>query len=107
MGKDLDAPDGIFCERTESLTQRVANEEVPFNKLRCEIAALANFEPAMTLLTDPETGSTMDGTLAGAGAVNVITFEINELDSKETSNDRLRPKPELALETMEDSETQT
>ena len=106
-GKDLDAPDGIFCERTESLTQKVANEEVPLKELLCEIAALANFEPAMTLLTDPETGGTKDGRVAGAGAVNEIAFETNELDSKETSNDKLRPKPELALETMEDSETQT
>jgi len=59
------------------------------------------------VLRDPDTGGEKEGREAGAGAVNEIAFETKELDSKETNNARLCPKPELALATTEDSETHT
>jgi len=89
----IDEPEETFCLSTESLTHIVANPEVLLNKLRCEIAEIANFVPKTVRLVDPETGGKEEGTLTGTGALNEMVLEVNELDSKETHADNLGPKP--------------
>ena len=105
--KNLDAPFATLWAREESLTHAVISEEVPPSLLLCELPKVANFEPVMVTLVDPEAGGREPAELTKTGAMNDMAFVINDLKPSVSVIGRFGPQPALDLETMADSEIHT